>query len=380
MKKEINSRHDVASLLILCGTLLPSLIVAAAESDPLSEALFFDEIPVVLSATRLSQPITDTPAAITVIDRKMIEASGAVQLVDLLRLVPGFQIGYFTGSKFTASYHGNADRYARDMQVLVDGRSIYDPAFGGVTWSSQEVEIDEIDRIEVIRGPNAASYGSNSFSGIINIITIHPSLQQGVQLKTVLSEKGNDQFSARYSGTSGALDYRFTLRGGRDTGFEERYDTSHLRRFNFRGDYQVDNVTSLQMGLGFSNNDYQDGFIDNSGQPLRSNPEEHNYQHLRWRRSDGPESEYVVQFYHNHQVVDDDYVIPSLPYSMGFGFTSDRYDLEFEHTLKMGEKQRIVWGLGARQDQVEGIWTFATDQQIKRNQLRAFANTEWNPQ
>ncbi len=366
--------------IYLAGALGIASTSHAAETEAISEALFFGDMPIVLSATRLNQPINDTPAAITVIDRKMIEASGALQLVDLLRLVPGFQVAYYTGSKYTATYHGNADRYARDMQVLIDGRSIYDPGFGGLTWNDQEVEIDEIDRIEVIRGPNAAAYGSNSFAGIINIITTHPSREQGGHLKVVLGEGGNSHTSSRYADSTGDLDYRLSLHYSKDSGFKERHDTSHIRRLGFRGDYQLDSDSSLLMAFGFSNNDYQDGFSNNAGQPLRNTPQEHNFQHLRWQLTQ-PLGEYIVQFYHNHQRVDDRFSIPQYShlYSMGYGFTSDRYDLEFQNIFYSGKELRTAWGLGARQDQASGFWPFGSDEVMKRNQLRAFFNTEWNP-
>ena len=72
------------------------------------------------------------------------------------------------------------------MQVTIDGRSIYDPVFGGVSWQDIALDIEDIQRIEVVRGPNAASFGSNSFAGVINIFTEHPAQQQGVELKHVL--------------------------------------------------------------------------------------------------------------------------------------------------------------------------------------------------
>ena len=90
---------------------------------------FFQDVPVVLSATRLSQPVSESPASITVIDREMIEASGAIEIPDLFKLVPGFQVGHANNSTngpiTTVTYHGLTDRYARHMQVLVDGRSVY---------------------------------------------------------------------------------------------------------------------------------------------------------------------------------------------------------------------------------------------------------------
>ncbi|MEJ1295871.1 MAG: TonB-dependent receptor [Candidatus Sedimenticola sp. (ex Thyasira tokunagai)] len=370
---------EAARLPTLAAALLFATISHASEDNNFSESLFFGELPVVLSATRLSQPLKDTPASITVIDREMIEASGAVQLVDLLRLVPGFQVAYYTGTKYSATYHGHADQYSRDMQVLINGRSIYDPAFGGVTWGDQELEIDDIDRIEVIRGPNAAAYGSNSFAGVINIISIHPSQQQGSHLNVVAGKGANDQVSARYADSVGDLDYRVSLRYSEDSGFDTRHDSAQLRRLSFRGDYQIDPSNALQMEFGFSNNDYQDGFSGNIFQPLRSTPQEHSFQHFRWEHNSGVGSEYLLQFYHNQQIVTDSFTNSGLGFSAGSGFSSDRYDLEFQHTYGLTEKHRLVWGAGARRDETSSIWTFGSTDKIERDQLRAFFNMEWNP-
>ena len=359
-----------------------SLSAQAMDGDtPLAEALFFSDVPVVLSATRLDQPLTDTPASVTVIDRSMIEASGAIELADLFRLVPGFQVGFYTGSKFTISSHGNIDRFARDMQVLVDGRSIYDPAFGGVTWSDQELDMEDIQRIEVIRGPNAATHGSNSFAGVINIITQHPSEQSGVSVKSVLGEGGRRQVYTRYAGTEGDLSYRVALKYDENDGFDTRHDSSDTRWIGIRGDYQIDSNDSLLFEMGSSGGTREDGFEGDIHQPLRATEDDHNFQQLRWTRSLSPGNAYSLQFYHNYQSIDDSFDgnIPAPPFdvSLGYGFKSQRYDLEFQHTYAFNSEHRLVWGLGARRDQAKGIWTFKKNDWMSRDQYRAFGNYEW---
>jgi iron complex outermembrane receptor protein len=163
------------------ATLLQSPAVKADKtlSGLPTEDVYFTDIPVVLSVTRLAQPKSDAPAAITVIDRSTIEASGIREIPELMRLVPGFQVGHDYGDVLApeqtpVTYLGYSDQFSRKMQVLVDGRSVYDPMYGGVRWSELGLLLDDIDRIEVIRGPNAASYGSNAFLGVINIITRDP--------------------------------------------------------------------------------------------------------------------------------------------------------------------------------------------------------------
>lgn len=104
-------------------------------------------------------------------------------------------------------YHMLHDRFSRQMQVLVDGRSVYEPTVGGVPWTDLALTIDDIERIEVIRGPNAASYGSNSFTAVINIITRHPVLDRGVSLKANAGSNGLAEGFLRYGGNHRSFDY-----------------------------------------------------------------------------------------------------------------------------------------------------------------------------
>ena len=127
-----------------------------AESNTPSEEEFFGEIPIVLTATRLAQPATEAPAAISIIDREMIKASGAREIADVFKLVPGFVVSHESGYTPIVMYHGLSDEYARRMQVLIDGRSVYSPSGGGVEWSNLPLTVDDIERIEVIRVPNPA--------------------------------------------------------------------------------------------------------------------------------------------------------------------------------------------------------------------------------
>ena len=145
-----------------------SLFTTPAISDD-DDELFF-EMPVVLSSNRLEQPISDAAVSITVIDRETIESSGARTIPEVLRLVPGMQVGYSGNEfgsepKYVVAYHGHSDEYSKQMQVLIDGRSIHEPFIGGINWKAVPVNISDIERIEVSRGPNMATYGAKQFSG-----------------------------------------------------------------------------------------------------------------------------------------------------------------------------------------------------------------------
>jgi iron complex outermembrane receptor protein len=145
------------------------------------EDAYFSEFPLVASVSRLPQRLADAPTAVTVVDRDMIKASGARDLNDIFRLVPGFQTYPNNTEAARVTYHGLGDGdYAPRVQVLIDGRSMYSPLFGGgVNWATLPVAIENIERIEVVRGTNAVSYGSNAFLGVINIITVDPALTRG---------------------------------------------------------------------------------------------------------------------------------------------------------------------------------------------------------
>lgn len=170
------------SILTLLAAIAPQWVLASADAL-FSESDFLSELPVVLSATRLRQPISETPAAMTVIDREMIRDSGAWDVADLFRLVPGMYVAYNVDKEIVpghvVSYHGLADPYAKRMQILVDGRSVYTPLFGGPIWSNIPLSLADIERVEVVRGPSAASFGANSFLGVINIVTRDPAETQG---------------------------------------------------------------------------------------------------------------------------------------------------------------------------------------------------------
>lgn len=192
-----------------------------ASDVSLSEEDFLAEIPMVLTATRLAQPITEAPAAITIIDREMIRASGAREIADLFRMVPGFVVNHDSGHTPIVSYHGLSNEYVARMQVLIDGRSVYSPVYGGADWTNLPLAIDDIERVEVIRGPNSASYGSNSFLSVINIITQHAAETTGTFVRGTRGSNGVKDIYARYGNTTGDLDYRVTAGINNENGFED---------------------------------------------------------------------------------------------------------------------------------------------------------------
>ncbi len=224
--------------------LVPLLIFAPqilAENNVEQDDLFAEEtMPVVLSATRLRQSQVETPAAVTIIGREEIKASGARNIVEALRLVPGVNIFYSNGSTPEVSIHGLLTEYSRRLQVLVDGQSVFKPGLSRVLWSHIPINIDEIERIEVIRGPNTSSYGSNAFLGVINIISRHPADGENYAASITTGNHGIIDGYFSYSNSTEDFSYRLSAGYQQDNGFTgerngvERQD-SHDRQY-FRAD------------------------------------------------------------------------------------------------------------------------------------------------
>ena len=176
------SRHQLAaacrpaSVFAAWLALLPS--GAAAAAGPVVDARSLADFSLeelaqvrVFSASRRLEPTQGAANAIFVLTRADLLRSGVTNLPDALRLVPGVQVGRVDANKWAVSMRGFNDRGANKLLVLVDGRSIYDPLFSGMLWESHDFMLEDIERIEVIRGPGGTLWGANAFNGVINIIT-----------------------------------------------------------------------------------------------------------------------------------------------------------------------------------------------------------------
>ena len=161
----------------------------------------------VTSASRKEQRAADVAAAVFVITQDDIRRSGMTTIPDLLRLAPGVQVAQINSNKWAVSVRGFNSLYANKLLVLVDGRSVYNRLFSGVTWHVEDLMLDDVDRIEVIRGPGAAMWGANAVNGVINIITKTTADTQGGLVRVDGGGAGK-QGAIRYGGTAGATPYR----------------------------------------------------------------------------------------------------------------------------------------------------------------------------
>jgi iron complex outermembrane receptor protein len=173
---------------------------AAEDVDPFAlspEELFDAEV---VSASRSAESVWEAAAAISVVTSADIERSGATSIPEALRLVPGVQVARINTSAWAISVRGFNSPLANKLLVLIDGREIYDPLFSGVYWDVQDTALEDIDRIEVIRGPGASLWGANAVNGVINIITKSAAETQGALVSAIAGNVERGTVTARYGG------------------------------------------------------------------------------------------------------------------------------------------------------------------------------------
>lgn len=342
---------------------------------------FLDDIPVVLSAARLVQPLKDAPGAVTVIDRAMIRASGARDVAELLAWVPGFQTGRKNGSTALTTYHGLSDDAPRRMLVRVDGRSAYSPYFiSGIEWAKLSVDIDDIERIEVFRGSNAAAYGSNAFLGVVNIITRPAADTPRYRVRFTEGENGIQERVLSTRQQFGDLTARLTVGRQGDNGLAPIDDTYRNQRVDARIDWQLTPDQQVELHLGFVDNRARTGVTTDVSDPARSVDNYTGFGQIRWHKQLGLNDEIKATYFHQEERAVDAFFVPlggGLGVQVNYGNRALRDDIEVEHLIHPRGDLRLAWGVGLREDRVNSTQIFNTDDNIVVRQARLFANTEW---
>ncbi len=364
-----------------------------------TESDYLGDVPLVRSATRLPQLQRDTPASITIIDRDMIRASGAIELPDLFRLVPGFQVAHVTGNRFAVTYHGLSDAWPRRMQILVDGRSVYLPLISNVDWTNLGVTIQDIERIEVVQGSDAPVYGSNAFLATINIITRQPFLDRGWFGQVTSGSQDTRDALLRYGGAESAFDYRITADYRQDDGFDDVNDRKQVRRALFRGSYSPNSSDSVDAEAGYSTGTVGAGATGAPDDRYRDISVHDAFGSLRWRRAFSSDEDVQVQYSHNYYRTKDQY--PIGPLSEFYGVTPDiiqlvlgkpdqtithglyegdirRDDLNIQHTFSPGPAWRVAWGGGWRSNRMVSRQIYGPNRpKVSQETNHLFLHTEW---
>ncbi len=387
---------------VFCLTLIAFASAASAQTGVVaSEKDYFDDMPVVLSVSRLPQRLDETPGAVTVLDRDFIRRSGARDVADLLRLVPGFQssASFYSGAPL-ASYHGAFDAYSNRMQVLVDGRSVYSPYFiGSVGPGLQTVALEDIERIEILRGSNSAAYGARAFLGVVNIVTRHTSETLGTQGALTAGQNGVRDAQARLGWGNDTATYRITVDQRADDGLAGSNGNNQVNRFNFRSDFFTSAGDEVQLRLGNYAIDSGKGFPGNIDNPLRNRQFESNYIQADWLRSLGQDEDLAASWSHAQERYDDSfsYSLLNLPsrtqqilahllgrpvssndiYMVSGSGKASSDTLSLQHTFRANPATRVVWGGEFRRETVTSAALYDKDADFVTDFSRLFGNVEW---
>ncbi|MCK6407800.1 TonB-dependent receptor [Thauera sp.] len=370
--------------------------LAGSDADVRASDTFFADIPPVLTASRLAQSPLDAPAPVTVIDREMIAASGFNEIHDLLRLVPGFLVADNADSAPAVASHGLGDAYARRIKVMIDGRTINSPLWGNVIWDNLPLRVDDIDRIEVVRGPNGAAYGVNAFQGVVNIITRAPTTESGHTLITRIGRNGFYDHGVRLNGTGeGAFDWRLSASRRAETSFEPYYQAKNriwhssesLTRStaNFSSTLQLSATDELSLQLGFSEGPTQRGAEAYSDYPPHTERDRALHLHLGWQRRIDADSGLSLQYSQQREQASGTWPVTQRYQDLVATFPSSRdsevrrHDLELQYDTRLGERLTAMLGLGVRTEHARSMALFGTGRWLDDTHGQVFGSVSWKP-
>ncbi|WP_239544002.1 TonB-dependent receptor plug domain-containing protein [Marinomonas foliarum] len=384
--------------------------IAFAELDALSSLTgtelssyddFFDSIPVVVTPSKIAQPRVDVSSTLSVLDGEFIRRLNMQYVEDLLQFVPGFAVfPYKASSQKIVSYHGTQLEEYRRIQVLVNGRSVYSAGKARVEWATLPLNIEDVARVEVNRGPNAASYGINSFFAVVNIITRSPLETLGESISAYSGSQGDYRLYGQHSGLNGDWSYRASASTSNVSGFDtgndgnDRHDGHGATMGNVVIQKEMSN-SFFGLDLGASHvkanidpDEYATGSYD-VNDPVRESNREHIK--LSYSKQVSSNHELRLQYYYDQaeQSEHHDARLTSAFYGYFFGGTSSgdvyrsydvnlvetRQDLEVQSTWEATENLRVISALGYRLDEADSEHYFSGA--VSDEVLRASSNVEY---
>jgi iron complex outermembrane receptor protein len=339
----------LAAIGLLTSAALPSF---SEQSQDLTQKSLEDLMSIqVTSVSKREQTTSQAAAAVFVISRDDIRRSGALNIPDLLRMVPGLDVAQIDASRWAITARGFNGQFSNKLLVLIDGRAVYNPIFAGVFWDSQNILLDNIERIEVIRGPGAAVWGSNAVNGVISIITRTASNTRGGFVSGTAGNASTGPGAIGYGGTIRSLGaYRVYANGfqyNNQLTFAglDGQDDWRLARAGFR----TDSTPTAKDSLTTEGEVYRGNAGETATTPISLVPPVTTTVALRdvysgwnllsrWNRTFSPRSEISLQIYFDRTNRGD------TTYSLGL----NTFDIDFQHHVLWGARQDIVWGVGYR--------------------------------
>ncbi|MBW2500750.1 MAG: TonB-dependent receptor [Deltaproteobacteria bacterium] len=330
------------SLLTLVLLLAAPVVHAGDLTDLSLEELMNVEV---TSVSKKAQSKSDTAAAITVITAEDIRRGGFTLIPEALRTVPGLQVARVDANRWAISARGFNSLFANKLLVLIDGRSVYTPTFGGTYWDVQDYPIEDVERIEVIRGPGGTIWGANAVNGVINIITKNSKDTQGTLLS---GYGGSHEYGAtgRYGGAIGEdTHYRAYVRGFKVEDQDVRKDGDGTDEWNqvrggFRADSQPTEKDSFRISVDYYDEDNEQNVLNPLGVPtfVRADYDQRGGNVLiHWQHRLSEESSFQAKAYYDGA-------------RREYFLKEDRHtaDVDLQHDFVPIEDVSITWGANYR--------------------------------
>ena len=326
----------------------------------------------VSSVAKKNQPMSDAAAAIYVITSEDIRRSGLASIPELLRLVPGMQVAHIDGNKWAISSRGFNSRWASKLLVLMDGRTLYNPMFSGVYWDVQGTVINDIERIEVIRGSGGAVWGANAMNGVINIITRHSRDTQNGLITASVGDLNNN-IDVRFGGQiSDNAWFKVYAQSEDKDDFNppddnNAHDAQDMKRLGFKTDWSFNSGSELSIHGDTYRGDVKStrGDLENVYSSAQFIPVEIEVTGsnlvARYSKKLSENSSWTIQGYIDKAKRLDSSTKESV----------DTYDLEFQHNFSISDSQVFNWGLSYRSidDSITGDFTVIFDPISSKQEL-----------
>jgi len=357
MKIIIKNKHYIREIsCFFCFVILSvntTFSVAAdrylAEDEDIFELSLQELLQVtVTSVSKKSQRLADAASAIYVISNDDIKRTGVTSIPEALRLAPGINVARISAHKWAISSRGFNGSFANKLLVLIDGRSVYTTSFSGVYWDTQDVMLEDVDRIEVIRGPGATVWGANAVNGVINIISKTAKQTQGGLLVAGGGTEEEGFASMRYGVEINDSSYaRLYIKGSAKGEFKtEEGDNSGDDWSNFQGGFRLDSKLTAKDTVTIQGDSYHTDENQTITSPdfmsKNESAENAGWNILtRLNHEISNTANYSLQFYYDHYQRDElGDVIAKM--------RSDILDIEFNNHFALSDRQKIIWGLGYR--------------------------------
>ncbi|MFL6300221.1 MAG: TonB-dependent receptor plug domain-containing protein [Terriglobales bacterium] len=291
----------------------------------------------VTSVNKQPEQVWNTAAAIYVITQADIERSGATSIADALRVAPGVEVSRISSTTWAIGIRGLQSNFSKSVLVLIDGRSVYTPLFSGVYWDVQDVVLEDVDRIEVIRGPGGIIWGPNAVNGVINIITKNSSQTHGVLASALGGNVDRTIDELRVGSGSGNFHYRVFGKGFiRAHEFHQDgndFDDWHQYRGGFRTDYDRGKDS-----FSFQGDIYRGDSPHLIGTDVTDDTVDGGNLNAQWNRNYGGGNDFHLQAYFDR----------TIRTGLQLGETRNTYDIDFVDHLRVGSHNNLSLGGGLR--------------------------------